>query len=315
MAGIITDFFGYRANDTSVLAQEAAAKKLCPFLHGTCTKRLSDGEISGACAVKQVTSQEPVICCPNRLYADDYRILSLVAERTFGRELRLYAGRAAVAEAKRAGGAVAVFGHGWGGELRLPQRNGSGSYFADWVLALLDDQGKLQEFTSIEVQTIDTTGNYRASRSALLEDRSVVPSKMGLNWENVSKRIIPQLVYKGQILQRESLCKSGLWFVTPVPVYERIVSRLGGEENLTFGYAPQPGALHFLQYDYSATDGAHLGGIPAPLEVRGEEITTVEKVQQAFANVRLPDPGVYGKALRIALFGENEGDRYQVVEL
>lgn len=74
------------------------------------------------------------------------------------------------------------------------------------------------EFTAIEVQTIDTTGNYRLSRLALFEpERRIVKSTVGLNWENVNKRIIPQIVYKGQVLQRERLNKTGLWFVTPVP--------------------------------------------------------------------------------------------------
>lgn len=310
MAGTITDFFGFLATDGSSRAQEFAARRMCPFLHDTCSKHLSDGEVSGACAVKQVTGEEAVICCPIRLYADDYRILSIIAERTFGEELPLFSGRMAIPKAKELGKAVAVFGHGWGGELRLPKREGTGNYFADWVLALIDHNGELKEFTSIEVQTIDTTGNYRASRDALLEDRRIEKSSVGLNWENVSKRIIPQLVYKGQVLQRESLCKSGLWFVTPEPVYRRILSRLGGESNLVFGYAPQPGALHFLRYDYA--DVSSQLGEPRPLMVIGEEISTVEKIQQAFSNVGLPEPGVYGKALKEALFGECSCIEYSI---
>lgn len=310
MAGIITDFFGFVATDNSLVAQDFAAKRLCPFLHDTCSKHLSDGEVSGACAVKQITGNESVICCPIRLYADDYKILSIIAERTFGEVLPLFSGRMAISKAKELGNAVAVFGHGWGGELRLPKREGVGNYFADWVLALINQNGELEEFTSIEVQTIDTTGNYRASRRALLEDRSIKKSSVGLNWENVSKRIIPQLVYKGQVLQRESLCRSGLWFVTPEPVYQRIVSRLGGEANLVFGYAPQPGALHFLRYDYSNSQFQQ--GEPRALTVIGEEISTVEKVQQAFSNVGLPEPGVYGQALKDALFGDLPRIEYSI---
>lgn len=303
MSGIIVDFFGYPAEDDSKEALSAAAKNLCPFIHSTCTKVLGrDGACSGVCAVKQITSEDWVICCPIRLYASDYRILHIIAEKTFGRQLELYSGRTAVEKAKLEGGAVAVFGHRWGGELRLPKRNGIGSYFADWVLALIDGNGELVEFTSIEVQTIDTTGNYRDSRAALLDDRRIEKSTLGLNWENVSKRIIPQLVYKGQVLQREPLCRSGLWFVTPETVYRRIAERLGGESNMAFGYAPQPGALHFLRYDYDAF-AASPKGTPAPLKITGEGCTTVEQVQSAFNRVRLPEPGVYGTALREALFG------------
>lgn len=303
MAGTIVDFFGYRAEDDSDAALSAVAKSLCPFIHDTCSKTLGrDGSYSGVCAVKQISSDQRVICCPIRLYADDYRILHIIARKTFGVELGLYSGRAAVEKAKAENGAVAVFGHRWGGELRLPKRNGVGNYFADWVLARLDDEGHLVEFTSIEVQTIDTTGNYRASRSALIDGRRIEKSTVGLNWENVSKRIIPQLVYKGQVLQREPLCRSGLWFVTPESVYSRIIDRLGGDENIAFGYAPQPGALHFLRYDYDEAATMPLG-VPTALKVIGDSCTTVEQVQAAFSRVRLPEAGVYGKALQEALYG------------
>lgn len=303
MAGTIVDFFGYRAADDSDASLDAVAKNLCPFLHDTCTKTLGrDGSCSGVCAVKQVSSDQRIIFCPIRLYADDYEILRIVSRKTFGVDLGLYSGRAAVAKARSEGGAVAVFGHRWGGELRLPKRNGVGNYFADWVLARLDERGELAEFTSIEVQTIDTTGNYRASRAGLIDGRREVKSTVGLNWENVSKRIIPQLVYKGQVLQREPLCRSGLWFVTPESVYSRIIDRLGGAKNMAFGYAPQPGALHFLRYDYD-DNAEYAKGVPTKLMVTGDECTTVEQVQAAFNRVRLPEPGVYGKALREALYG------------
>lgn len=302
MAGTIVDFFGYRAADDSDASLDAVAKNLCPFLHDTCTKTLGrDGSCSGVCAVKQVSSDQRIICCPIRLYADDYEILRIVSRKTFGVDLGLYSGRAAVVKARSEGGAVAVFGHRWGGELRLPKRNGVGNYFADWVLARLDERGELAEFTSIEVQTIDTTGNYRASRAGLIDGRREVKSTIGLNWENVSKRIIPQLVYKGQVLQREPLCRSGLWFVTPESVYSRIIDRLGGAKNMAFGYAPQPGALHFLRYDYD-DNAEYAKGVPTKLMVTGDECTTVEQVQAAFNRVRLPEPGVYGKALREALY-------------
>lgn len=304
MAGTVTDFFGYRAQDTSDIAASAVARQDCPFIHDTCTKMLSrDGQRSGVCAVKQVKSDNYIICCPHRLYADDYKMLSIIAEKSFGQKLNLYSGRVAVEKAKEEGGAIAVFGHRWGGELRLPKRNGSGNYFADWVLAYIDALGELREFTSIEVQTIDTTGNYRASREALIDGRRIVQSTVGLNWENVSKRIIPQLVYKGQVLQREKLCRTGLWFVTPEPVYQRILERLGGQSNLSFGYAPQPGALHFLRYDYDPR-AMPIDGVPVPLTVIGDECTTVEQVQAAFSRVQLPEPGVYGLALEFALYGD-----------
>lgn len=129
MAGFITDFFGYSSEDASEKALEYAAKKRCPILGTSCSKLLArSNEPSGACAIRQITSSSPdVICCPIRLYSDEYKILRIVAERAFGTNLPLYAGRAAVEEARGKGGSIAVFGRGWGGELRLPQRSGKPS--------------------------------------------------------------------------------------------------------------------------------------------------------------------------------------------
>lgn len=303
MAGYISEFFGYRAEDESKTALEAAAKQVCPFLGTQCTKVLSrDRTIAGVCAVRQKTDGSPnVICCPIRIYADDYRMLHTVAEQAFKKKLNLYSGRAAVEKAKSEGGAVAVFGHGWGGELRLPQRRGTGSYFVDWVLARLDETGELVEFTAIEVQTIDTTGNYRNARSALMEDRSIVSDTVGLNWENVSKRIIPQLIYKGQVLQREDLCKTGLFFVCPQAVYDRVLNRLGGKDRIP-KFPTQPASIHFLSYDYQPGAGMADGKI-VPLDVIEEHCTTVYKVQEAFSAMDLPEGNVYRDAIRRSLYG------------
>ena len=301
MAGYIAEFFGYRAEDDSEQAATAAARQICPFLGTQCTKVLSrDRIISGVCAVRQKTAGSPnVICCPNRIYAENYKMLHLVARQAFGCELGLYSGRAAVEKAKAENGAIAVFGHGWGGELRLPQRAGTGSYFVDWVLARLDGNGELTEFTAIEVQTIDTTGNYREARSALLENRGIVADTVGLNWENVSKRIIPQLIYKGQVLQREDLCKTGLFFVCPKAVYDRVLNRLGGKERIP-RFPTQPASIHFLAYDYQ---GEPADGTITPLGILEEHCTTVYKVQEAFSSMNLPEGNVYRDAIRRSLYG------------
>ena len=301
MSGYISEFFGYRAEDRSDTATAAATRQICPFLGSQCTKVLSrDRIISGVCSVRQKTEGSPsVICCPNRIYAENYKMLHLVARQAFGCELGLYSGRIAVGKAKEEAGAVAVFGHGWGGELRLPQRAGTGSYFVDWVLARLDNDGELVEFTAIEVQTIDTTGNYREARTALLADRTVISDTVGLNWENVSKRIIPQLIYKGQVLQREDLCRTGLYFVCPKAVYDRVLNRLGGKDRIP-RFPTQPASIHFLAYDYN---GELQDGSITPLGILEEHCTTVYKVQEAFSSMNLPEGNVYRDAIRRSLYG------------
>lgn len=300
MAGTIWEFFGYRAENRSPDAVEAANTKRCPFIGEACEKRLSDGALSGVCTIKPVTSS-PVICCPIRLYADSYRVLRDVTRIAFGENFKLVPGPEASAVAKQNNEpVVAVFGKRWGGELRLPQKDGAGSYFVDWVLALLDVSGKLKEFVAVEVQTIDTTGNYRnGRRSLLMPERNNPQTSVGLNWENVNKRILPQLIYKGQVLQREELCRKGLFFVSPAPVYQKIMTRLGGSGGLV-RYALQPASITFLAYEHDQTSEVSQDGL-VPLRSLQQHSTTVYKVQEAFNNVTLPDENVYRTAIELAL--------------
>lgn len=301
MSGYISELFGYRAEDFSETAQQNTSRQRCPFLSSYCTKALSDKTISGVCAVRQVTPGSPdVICCPNRIYAENYKMLSIIATKAFGAEYSLYAGKLAVSKAREENGAIAVFGHGWGGELPLPKRQGRGSYYVDWILARLDGSGELVEFTAIEVQTIDTTGTYQNARRALLEKQEIEKDTVGLNWENVSKRIIPQIIYKGQVLQREELCRSGLYFVCPKPVYDRVLERLGGKDKLP-QFPTQPAAIHFIAYDY-LPDVPKEDGMIRPLGIIEEYCTTVYKVQEAFSAVDLPEQNVYRDAIRHSLY-------------
>lgn len=168
------------------------------------------------------------------------------------------------------------------------------------MLAKLDGTGELTEFTAIEVQTIDTTGNYRTAREALLRNHKIVGDTVGLNWENVSKRIIPQIIYKGQVLQSEELCKTGLFFVCPHPVYERVLNRLGGKERIPT-FPSQLGSIHFISYDY--VDETPVDGRISGLDIREEHCTTVYKIQEAFSALNLPEGNVYSAAIKRSLYG------------
>jgi hypothetical protein len=291
----IVEFFGYSPSDQSEKATEARAALRCPFLNADCTKKFRDEAVSGACTVRLATSG-PIICCPNRLYAQNYRILSDVAQSVFGEGVHLISGEQ-VAHVKHDGRFVAVFGKRWGKELRLPKRSGRGAYFVDWILVLMSQTGNVEDFVAIEVQAIDTTGKYRAERNAYLQGREFMRySKAGMNWENVSKRILPQIIYKGHVLRREPLCTKGLFFVCPTPIYERIRQRLGGEM-LTYGY--QPGALTFRWYDVGPEVQS---GQMRELLPGGQFTTTIDQVAHAFTSpANLPPAGVYLQAIQAEL--------------
>ncbi|HYK92185.1 MAG TPA: NotI family restriction endonuclease [Acidobacteriota bacterium] len=292
MAGNILELFGYSPDDQTQEASGARSKMFCPFLESSCTKQLRDGAISGMCSFKPATSS-PVICCPNRLYADDYRVLRDVASTAFGSRIRLISGEKS-AKVRHDGHNVAVFGKRWGKELRLPQRGHRGGYFVDWILALLDQEGKLKEFVAVEIQSIDTTGNYRAERESYLKNQIFQGmSKAGLNWENVSKRILPQLIYKGHVLRREPMCRQGMFLVCPTAVYDRILQRLGGK---LLKYGRQPGSLTFRWYGLGEMQQL---GTCRPLQTGGEFTTTIDQIAVAFTSpTNLPPEGVYEAAIR-----------------
>ena len=102
MAGYIAEFFGYRSEDSSQAALAAVNDKKCPFLGTACTKLFGrTREIAGVCSIRQKSAGSPnVICCPNRIYAEDYKMLRQIASKAFGQKLQLFAGRAAVEKAK-----------------------------------------------------------------------------------------------------------------------------------------------------------------------------------------------------------------------
>jgi len=297
MALQIIEFFGYSPRDKSTAAGATRQSLACPFVGGTRTKTLrGDGGakvVGGACTVRQATPS-PVICCPKRLYAGRYRILQDVAEAVFGPGLPFVPG-SQVSVDPRVGNRVFAFGSSLGGEVRLPPIRGRGGFFVDWILALVDKQGELKEFVAVEVQSIDTTGNYRKEREAHLAEREFAGySNAGINWENVNKRILPQLIYKGHVLRRETLCKAGLFFVCPTPVYEKISVRVGG--NLTKYPAPAPGTLTFRWYNIGPEVRS---GQMRKLVFEDQLTTTVEQLAYAFLSPgNLPPEDSYAKAIR-----------------
>jgi hypothetical protein len=75
---------------------------------------------------------------------------------------------------------------------------------------------------------MDTTGNYHANWLAYSKERKIIPdSEHGMNWANVWKRLIPQLILKGSIAATSKLCKQGHYFVVPDQVYQRFERLIG----------------------------------------------------------------------------------------
>ncbi|OJX74824.1 MAG: hypothetical protein BGO92_14920 [Magnetospirillum sp. 64-120] len=304
MALSIIEFFGFRPLDPAAAPYRDARR--CPFVAGDCIK-----PNHGACTVNQL-SGHPIICCPNRLYAEQFKVLQEIAEEAFGAGSQLVLAadiRPRLAAGRMTGREVVVFGRYWGQELPLPRPPGAGQsesrkYYVDWILAKLDQQGNVVELTAVEVQTIDTTGNYSDQAQTFFAGQPYIDaqgrnpgySEAGMNWENVNKRILPQLIYKGHVLRRESRCRMGLYFVCPVQVYNRIRERLGGTLH---EYRPGNGTITFRSYELGPEQ---LQGQHRPLVFAGQFTTTVDQVALAFTSpMNLPAQDVYEAAINLAL--------------
>lgn len=257
----------------------------CPFINRTCTKKFRDSSVSGVCSVLTGAESEPVIICPNRLYGEDYAVLGHVANLAFGEGHRIIHPNE-FTTVRHDGRNVVAFGHHFGKELRLPGQGRRGNDFVDWVLARISHSGDLSDFVAVEVQTIDTTGTYYPEVVELRQGNNRINrSKAGLNWRNVIKRILPQIIYKGHVLRREPLCSKGLFFICPSAVYSRIIENLGN--NLLPYNNLQPGSITFMWY---ALSGPEEGAFK--LHHEGTFSTTVDQIALAFTSPsNLPPPG------------------------
>ncbi len=292
----IADWFGYDVDDNSPPARHARTTKSCPFLDAPCTKVLHDGLVSGACSafVGKSLPPPPVIICPNRLYAGIYSILSDVATEAFGPGHSVISAQDFWSQPRDPMDIVA-FGKRYGREIKLPGRRIGQMYSIDWILAKVANDGKLLEFSALEVQAIDTTGNYRAQLGDLEAGRPLTSkATAGLNWENVNKRILPQLIYKGHALRQEELCPEGLFFVCPTVVFRSVIDRLGGPMR---PYSPHRGSITFLHYSLAEPEF----GLRA-LKLDGQMTTTIDVVATAFTSpTNLPPAGAYRDAISAAL--------------
>lgn len=305
MAIRLAEFFGHEVGDPAGVA--LAARHYCPFVKNDCIK-----PEHGSCSLEALRDPRPVVCCPNRLYAGNFQLLKYVADLAFAGEHTIILpdeARRLKLRGELTGKEVVAFGRYSSQELPLPKAGAvPGSYYMDWVLVRLNKDGVVEELTALEVQTIDTTGNYREQSELAFEGNTYTDeqgrtqgySDSGYNWENVNKRILPQVIYKGHALRRERLCKRGFFFACPKQVLDRIMDRLGGVTGL-HTYPMQAGTVTFLAFELAdRRPGQKIRALKSPTRFT----TTIDQVALAFTAPRnLPDEGVYELAANLALRG------------
>ncbi len=286
----------------SPLLGDAIRAKECPFVGEKCTKSFANGVTNGSCTLINPTNRIPVPCCPKRLYGDDYRVLEDVVRTAWGTGVPLVLQNGGI---PAEGSFVIPFGQKQGHEIRIAYKElkGASKFSIDWILAKVDAKHELEGFVAVEVQTIDTTGNYRRQFWDLANEHDPAAiagmerpkaSSSSLNFENVNKRILPQLITKGHVLRRESLCTKGLFFICPTAVHERIMGRVGKLDD----YPIQAGSITFLSYSVDESSES----VPKCLKLDHTTTTTTDQLSLAFSSPKyLPPQGVYESAIRQAL--------------
>ncbi len=215
----LIEVFGYAPNDITSKARKFWSLNACPFMGRACTKYDHTNTICyGTCSVSN--ARQNVIICPNRLYANNYETIRQVSTDVFGKLPFMLFDEYLKKESNTLNCIVAL-GQNSGREVKLSKMS------MDWVLAHIKN-GKLMEYVGIEVQSIDITGNYRDAWYAARDKKSLIPaSAHGLNWANVHKRLMPQIIRKSLVYSKSSLVKNGLFFIVPEPVYQRFEEIIG----------------------------------------------------------------------------------------
>ena len=219
----IVEIFGYAPNDTSTVCRSLWTLGACPFVETPCSKSNHDKTIVyGTCSV--TTRFGDCVICPNRLYANHFATLKEVSADAFG-DVPFYTYQEYIQHRSDPTACVVALGMHSGHEIKLQQ-----SCSMD-VLAKIEN-ARLVEYTGIEVQSIDITNNYRDNWYAYknISENAIIPrSEHGMNWANVHKRLIPQIIRKSLIYSRSSFVNSGLYFIVPDIVYKKFEDIIGSD--------------------------------------------------------------------------------------
>jgi hypothetical protein len=181
----LAEVFGFPCDNLSDEAVRYRKLKLCPFQNNVpnCTKDKADNPL-GVCSVIQ--GKNIAITCPAR-FRQDWPIAEDAAAFFFPE------------------------GKSWTSltEVRLNDKNGNSAGNIDVVLVAYDSDGKVTDFGALEIQGVYISGNVRRPFEYYLQNPS---QNTKLDWRKETnyplpdylsssrKRLVPQLLYKGGIL-------------------------------------------------------------------------------------------------------------------
>ncbi len=179
------EVFGFPIDNEEERAVRYRNNKLCPFnnIVSNCTKNSIEFPL-GVCSLYH--KEKPVIICPIR-FREDWMIISDAANFIFDKK--------------------DTWTHV--GEIRLSDKFGKSAGNIDYVLVSYDQNGRVRDFGSLEVQSVYISGNLTGPFTAYLDNPAP-----NFKWTNAfkypkpdylsssRKRLIPQIIAKGSILRQ-----------------------------------------------------------------------------------------------------------------
>ena len=223
----LVEVFGYSPDDLSNNARTLWKLDACPFTNSRCSKSNHDNSIVyGTCSV--TTPYGDCVICPNRFYENDHGVLKRISKECFGSRVPFLLYSQYIPKRTLLEECVVALGQNSGKEVKIGSR-----LSMDWILARIQGN-KLIEYVGVEVQSIDITGNYRDTWYAYKNlspesKKDFPPSEHGLNWANVHKRLIPQIIRKGRVYAKSAYVNRGLYFVVPDIVYRKFEEVIGDD--------------------------------------------------------------------------------------
>lgn len=179
------EVFGFPIENQSDRANRYRKDKLCPYnnIVSSCTKNSLEFPL-GVCSL--IHKDKPVVICPIR-FREDWSIVSDAADFIFDKK--------------------STWTHV--GEVRLNDKHGKSAGNIDYVLVSYDENGRVIDFGSLEVQAVYISGNLTGPFKSYLEN----PND-DFTWNNAlkypkpdylsssRKRLIPQIIAKGSIIKQ-----------------------------------------------------------------------------------------------------------------
>src|SRR5689334_16222757 len=181
----LAEVFGYPIDNQSPEAVRHRSKRLCPFNNKVpnCTKDKANDPL-GVCSIQD--GEAVAITCPIR-FRQNWLIADQAAAFFFTPDAK------------------------WTSliEVRLNDQQGKSAGNIDIVLVSYDEQGRIIDFGSVEVQAVYISGNVRAPFAFFMQQPA---ERQDMDWRgrpgypradylsSWRKRLAPQLLFKGGIL-------------------------------------------------------------------------------------------------------------------